>query len=273
MSFKSVLDQFFSSTPIFWWHILILLLSFSEGTVVPPFNLLLIVMALLGIFSNDKEMEKVVLVGYAIGLLGCLFNGVFMAANHFYVVVYFTLYLMALAFGWVENRKYGVFLIVFILAAASLQKLISPFFMEGNFMSLLFLQGGLDLFSHHLFSDWDSVVANFKEIYSLAKFQDPGKSIPFANTLDSVFSDKMKFISWFILGFELILTGALLYWKGEKRGWLILVFVWGTFLFRREHAFFSLLCILSLFDSPEAARNLRTSLKASVVIFVFLKLF
>lgn len=229
-------------------------------------------MALLGIFSSDKEMERVVLIGYIVGLLGCLWNGFFMAANHFFIVIYFTAALLASSYGGMDVSRYARFLVVFVMAVASFQKLSSGFFMEGSFISLLFLQGGFDLFTNHFFGGWTEAVNSFQKVYTQAKLDVPGLVRFFDYTLPSSFPTGIRVITTSIVGVEIILTGSLIYFNGTVRGWLILLFVWTTFLMRREHAFFSLLCILSLAQTPERSGRISNLLKGSILIFVLFKL-
>lgn len=272
MKFRLVIQKFLGHSILPWWHILILLISFSEGTVISPFKWILVTLAFLGVFSSDKEIERVILVGYFVGLLGCLWDGLFMAANHFYIVIYFTAALLASSFNGIDASKYARFLVVFVMAVASIQKLSSSFFMGGNFISLLFLQGGFEVFTNQFYSGWSETIASFNQVYAQAKLDIPGSVRGFNYILPPSFHSGIRITTISIVGVEIILTGALLYFNGIARGWLIFIFVWATFLIRREHAFFSLLCILSLAQIPEKSGNLSYLLKGSILIFVLLKL-
>lgn len=273
MNFKTIWQSFAGTSPLPWWHVLILLVTLSEGTVEQPFKFLLIVSALAGLISSEKEAQKWVFTGHVIGLAGSLWVGGYMAANHFYLLFYFTCFLMARAFGWIEDRAYGNYLLIVLMLFAGIQKLLSPFYMEGSYLSFLYLKGKCELVNTFLFPDWTSLVASYQKVYAMSKDMLPGEVLPFSGTLPPFFFEYTLLMSYTIIAVELFFIWVFVYFHPAKRGWLILTFVWLTFLFLREHAFFCLLCILALFNCPEDAARLRNSLKWTVVVLILLKTF
>jgi hypothetical protein len=269
----SISKKFLSTAVLPWWYFLMLFLSISEDTVQPPFKWGIQVMACLGLLISDEETEQLSLGAILICLLGCMWNGAFMAANHYYLIIYYAAYLFFRSMHWVDAKPYGTYLMIFVMGMAGIQKALAPYFMEGHLISELILDGGFKGANQFLFPNWMGIVDAFKPFAQNMKLLGPGEWRTFGQALPAYFESYCLGISYAIIGLELAL--ALAMWRLAPKiwGWGLVAFVWGTFFFTREHMFFSLLCFFALADLSPGSKPLSWALKASIVGFILLKVF
>lgn len=271
MNFKSQLIHWFSSSLTTWWHVFLVFVAYSEGTIGQPFRFGLVLLSGVAIALQDAKWEPYLLIGSVGCLLGGLWQGYFMAANHFFVIIYFSIFLFFRSLGYFPTWEYGKYLLVLVMVLATIQKLISPYFLDGNFMGFLFLNGNFKWFNSWLFSSFSDISTLFQRQFSAALEFQPGQSKLFAMTLPIQFATYTRAMTYLIIGIEFLLAAFWMVAKPLNRAWSILIFIWLTFSFRQEHGFFCLLSFLAWYEVDQISPRLCQLLRMNILILMLLK--
>lgn len=200
------------------------------------------------------------------------------SANHFYLLTYTSLALAVqsyLDFKKAEsklNLSRSLLIITFFLAG--FHKLYSANFLSGRLLATYFLKGGsftgvvnmlFPGFSSDAISDYRST---FQELKNTVLIHDYSLSLNYFNPDFILFC---KTLSIIIIIFEIIVFLFFAIKKLHYSKWsglMVLLFVWGTFLFRNEFGFFSIICILFLLSRPKLAGTYKILLSLSVFLFL-----
>lgn len=182
------------------------------------------------------------------------------AANHFWVTFYTALYFALDSYRREGGREPSLNiprgLLAIVFGFATLQKLLSTYFMSGRLLAGYFLRGS-SLFSVlvRVFPDhWDLVdgyVDAHEAVSAAAPLQAASEALP---ALPEHFQLLCIALAVGIVVAELAIFVFLVVnplFKSALYPIVMLGFVWGTFVFRPEYAFFSLVCILVLLSRPD----------------------
>lgn len=201
------------------------------------------------------------------------------AANHYFLTIY-TAFFFALATyikerGLTESLNLPRTLLAIVFGFATLQKFLSPFFLSGRLLASYFLRGSsLSYTLSFLYPDYDQHIDiyndSFDRIADEALLGQP--SLAFDVPAPS-FILVCQGLAYVIVATELLVFVAIVYNKSfyhKAFPALMLAFLWGTFMFRPEYFFFSLVCMFVLL----ARKDLRWRWKALLIgsIGVFLSL-
>ncbi len=250
------------------FHLLVMVVAFTEHSVKFPYQYILAGLGAVNLAYRNESFSKSTFAVYSLLLFYSLARDYFMAANHFFLITYMALYFTFLKFKWIEEFRYSHFLLVLVMGLATLQKVLSDDFSNGNFMASIFLPGHSFSFMHKLMiKDFFAMSADYKELVSLVKSAPPGDQIWRMDVLDS-FRFYCKMHASIIIIFELVMIFILLFFRSEIRYVFLLLFLYGTLAFRPEYVFFATLCLLSLTDTKLESIGIRNCLLFTALLFL-----
>lgn len=216
-----------------WWHI----------------KFILITTLLLANFTTGRTKYPKIFWSITLVLTSLeLIPHYFLAANHNFVLFYITLTIWISHFYPLERIKIiklnSFFLLVIILFFGALQKLLSPDFMSGDFLSYLTLKG--DLFKPL------QIAKVLPDVFSenLAQITENKNSIPDASRviqLAAPFGGFETFIYYFsvaVMIIEFLILPTLLLKNQNIKNTILLLFLIGLIFTRFETGFVALLTIL-----------------------------
>lgn len=229
-----------------WWHL----------------KFVLIVVLLAANFTNGRKKFPKLFWGLTtlLALLD-LVPYYFLAANHSFVLFYSTLLIFISHFYPLERIKIlklnTLFLLLLILFLGALQKLLSPDFMSGDFMSFMTLKG-------ELFKPLQMAKV-FPDVFSenLAQITKCKNTVPTANTtikLQTPFVGFEKFIyifSLFVVISEFFIIPILLLKNSKTKHLILVLFLVGLMLTRLETGFVALLTLLLIAQLPAAEKKIK----------------
>ena len=198
-------------------------------------------------------------------------------ANHYYLTIYTSLYLTIEAWrrerGSTTSINLPRALLILTFGFATLQKVLSDYFLSGRLLAGYVLNGDAiyRILSRVYPSHPDAVQAFFEASGDVAGDVALGTaSLPLTLPGDG-FSELCRILALGIVGFELLMFAALAFrrvFDHPIMPALMLAFVWGTFTFRNEFAFFALLCILFLASRPRTSPIFQRLLVLSTGVFL-----
>lgn len=243
---QSLVDKEQLGANLFFLYTLVYVFSSSGSGSLSKTALLMVAITVVTMFAKHIYQTIVWYVLLALLLLDLATN-YYTRANHHFLLVYLIMaYIIFLRSGNYEiftmNVKWLLFILLFF---SSLQKLISPEFISGNFYYYMINTG--KFFKILLPLDQNltqAITSNHAMIKALGN-QDPNLlgSITLKNTLPNIASIS-KFFAWVTVILE-FLTGALIVWKPHRMVThiLFILLILGIFLTRMENGFMALLCI------------------------------
>ncbi|MGJ8685569.1 MAG: hypothetical protein ACSHWW_13140 [Nonlabens sp.] len=226
------------------YHILILTVVSHGFTLWTSLRLPVLILAIVFIFYRNVKIEKWVLIIYSLFFAGHIYSNYYNTANHYFLLGIFTWYVTYKL--WFKDSKWNfpLYLISLIFSIATLQKLISPYFMNGNLYAELFLSGdSTPYIGELLFTDYNHLVEQFQEFYTIRY----GGHMTSLEVSDSIVM-WIKVMTYVILLVELIVTAFLLFARHYYKYLVFLIFIIGTAFLRFEYGFFSILLLICLFD-------------------------
>lgn len=259
------------------WHVLMICLALSDETVVYHAKYLVCIAGVVGLTLNgDVLWQRISHTVYALVLLFCLIIYYYTAANHYFGITYFAVFLCLRQWDLIEEHNYGFGLVVLIITLATIQKFLSPTFINGSFTGLLFLSGeSLQWLNDRFFDGFEAYRDFFNQQLNTLSNNRIGKY-----TMDVQIPDGFiiwsKAFGWFITLAELVLVVILVFKKNALRYWAMFVFLWGTVFFRKEYTFFATLCFLLTVGGQMEGRLINNLLRVSFFLFLifgFLGLF
>jgi hypothetical protein len=202
------------------------------------------------------------------------------AANHYWLAIYTTLYFLLAAYRREQGRELAFnvprWLLVVVFGFAGLHKAISTYFASGR------LLGGYVLFGDSLYTPLsflygeaqDSAIQTFYDVHAevLSSTKLDGTSLPLVLP-DEGLPGILLAISVSVIVCEILVFLALAIpavFHNRAMPALFLAFVWGTYVFRPEHTFFALLCLLFLLSKPRMPTLWKLLALGSAAVFVAL---
>lgn len=225
-------------------------------------KLVLITTLIVAHFTNYKRKFPTVFWGLTIILTSLDFiNNYFYTANHTFVLFYLT-FLIGLTYFYPLDRikilkRNSISMVILILFFSAIQKLLSPEFMNGNYIGFTTLKG--DLFVPfrwpYNFSNLGNQNMNLinEKLNEVSNTDVPLKLlIPFHG-----FETFSIFFSYFVILSEFLMIPVLLLKNLKLKNTISLLFVVGLLLTRLETGFISLLVILLIAQLPPAEKTFR----------------
>jgi len=256
------------------FHIFILYFALIDSGIPFLLKIILCGSGVLALFFIKEIPERYFYWIYFISLTICLTLTYFEAPNHFFLFFYLSLFMAIREEGWIKNFDYPCWLLILVFGLATVQKIISPQFMEGDFMGYLFMQRiSLYFINAQLLPELEGLSKNFMDTFSSVYTSDSEiLSLPFQ------ISDRLVGYalahSYLVIVVELILVLILIFFNHKIRYVAVLAFVWVTLAFRFEYSFFAILCLCVLMDGKiEKFPVLRACFIFSMAVFVSLGTF
>lgn len=193
------------------------------------------------------------------------------AANHYFLTAYVAaLFAVWTAPGGARLVKFGGKLLALVMAFAVVGKLLSTHFLKGNLVGEVFLSGSLTGPLRLVWPEISVSVQHYLVNFEAAKATPPGAALALAASVPGTA------FAWFCQATAIsiiAMEGAVAWafaarWKHEAV--LLVMFLGGTYFFREEHHFLSLLTLLGLtsndFPNSMYAKMLRLTFYFFVVM-------
>lgn len=203
------------------------------------------------------------------------------AANHYFLTLYTCLALTVMTYlqgrGQVPRINLPRGLLIITFGFAGLHKVISEYFMSGRLLASYFLRG--KTFRQPLewmYPDFSSVVSSYRAQLDVIAEQAATTTTSVPITVPSPDFKELCIALALSIGIgELLVFGMLAIHRtfySKVAPFVLVGFIWGTFLFRNELTFFSILCILGLMSMTQAGRTARLLLAVSASTMLALSL-
>jgi hypothetical protein len=203
------------------------------------------------------------------------------SANHYFLALYTCLALTVITYvqGQGDTPRINLprALLIITFGFATLHKFLSEYFMSGRLLASYFLKGRtfqrpLELIYEGFPETIQAYRAQLDHISGHATAA--ASSVPI--TVPTPDFDTLCTALAVGIGIAELAVFGMLAWKRTFYSrwfpYVLVGFVWGTYLFRNELTFFSLLCILGLMGLTQASRLSRFLLAGSAVILLSLSL-
>jgi hypothetical protein len=247
------------------YHLMIFvffLTSLYAGTI---YKLPIVLLALGNIIYTHRKLEKWSLLFYSLNFLGLAYSSYYILANHFFLLGIFSLYMVYRS--WLKDYQwnFSFHILALVISVATLQKLGSIYFLEGNLMAQFLLNGkGLSILGHFFDPDYAINSVDFYKSYNgISYFQ---KSVSFITT-DSL-SAFAKAFTYIIVISEVLLSLAFIFLKPKWKYWALFLFLIVTSITRSEFGFFSILITISIFDVEIQNTKIQRYLKYAFPVFI-----
>lgn len=202
------------------------------------------------------------------------------SANHYFLALYVCMALTVITY--LEGRGDSVrinlprALLIITFGFATLHKFLSEYFMSGRLLASYFLKGRtfqrpLEL----IYEGFPETILAYRAQLDHISGHATTAASSFPITVPPQFDTLCTSLAVGIGVAELAVFGMLAWKKAFYSQWfpyVLVGFVWGTYLFRNELTFFSLLCILGLMGLTQASRLSRFLLAGSAVVLLSLSL-
>jgi len=280
IKYLSLQDRKESLKKLFLLYLLVL--CFTHGEIQYYVKILIGSLSLIGIFVPRLSSKLIYWIIIISVLIVNLYFSYWYSSNHFFLAIYTV---AAIIIELLKSRKGSQLivnpyrsLLIITFGLATLQKIISPYFLSGKLMASYILGGGS---FYRLLSfanpEHESLVYSYYDTTALAKSQ------PLIGDLNSFpislpgeeFITVCIILSVLIVIVELLLfflTASPRYFYHPKFAWILIGFVWITYTFRQEYAFFALLLILFLLSVDRIRRFPNVALLLSVFLLLILDL-
>ena len=252
-------------------------LELRSGYALSLTQIFLGLLAFLPRLNSNFYWNKYILYGvealYLISLISGAYLNYFSLPNHFFLFMAITLVLILFKDtehrGYVENNMRWIFII--LMGFATLQKLIEPVFLSGDFAGYMLIRGS---FFHHildsgLFPEMMSSIDYNNSVISELDKTDPalGKTM-LLNVSNLPLDFLIKAMVVFIIGAELLLT-VLFFFVPKKKitSSFLWIFVCSIALVTVELEFQSTLLFVGLILCPETFKVLKKSYKVTFIMF------
>ncbi len=238
------------------------LTSLYAGTI---YKLPIVLLALGNVIYTNEKLEKWSLIFYSLNFLGLAYSSYYILANHFFLLGIFSLYMVYRS--WLKDYQwnFSFYILALVISVATLQKLGSTYFLEGNLMAQFLLNGkGLSLLGHFFDPDYAINSVDFYNSYNGIAYNQ--KSVAFLTT-DSL-SAFAKAFTYTILISEIVLSLAFIFLKPKWKYWALFLFLIATSITRSEFGFFSILVTISIFDTNIQNTKIQRFLKYVFPVFI-----
>jgi hypothetical protein len=251
-----------------FWHLFMIYLALTDETVMYHFKYVICISAVVGLTLQDQLWQRITCTLHALVLALCLYLYFYTAANHYFAITYFSFYVVFRQYRWVQAQNFGFGLVVLIMALATLQKFLSPHFINGSFSGFLFLSGSsLQPLNEWNFHGFGANIDFFNDQMTTLTSKRVGNQI-LEVYLPAGFNSWSLLFTWLIIGAELALVAMLIWGKHSYRYWAMLLFLWATVFFRKEYTFFATLSFLLITDKQMEGKAVSGLLKLSFLLFL-----
>lgn len=185
----------------------------------------------------------------------------FLAANHSFVVFYSVLIILISHFYPLERTKIvkfnSLFLLILIMLLGGIQKLLSPDFMSGDFLSYMTLKG--ELFKPLQIANVlpDVFSENSSQIITHKSTVPDANELIYLKTPFSGFEKFIYYFSIFVMILEFLIIPTLFLKVNKLKHLILLSFLISLILTRFETGFVALLTILIIGQLPVAEKNFK----------------
>ncbi len=243
-----------------------------QGVQVPAF-----LICIVGIFNIKITRYYLywLILGYVLSLNQI--ENYFHSANHYWLLIYTTFGIGLFKYlKSIDKYNFNVFryLLIVVFGFATFYKIKSSFFRSGRLFTDYILDGAVlpyslsFLFGEEFHTSIDAFATNNAILAN--QFPVNGQNIdlilPDPSFVLLIQGLTISVIIVELLIFIAFITPKIFYSKHFP--FVIVLFVWSTFLMRNEYGFFSLLCLLSLFARPNMFRPYKVAMVATIAIFL-----
>lgn len=247
------------------YHFFICLFFLATAIKAPLIKGPIVVIALINLLYYNKKFEKLSVLFYAINFIGSWYMSYYQMANHKSLLGIFSFYMVYRLWFKDKSWNFPFYILSLVIIVATLQKGLSTYFMNGNLIGELFLSGtSFPQIGHLLDSDFSTNAQLFNDRFHDIKYTHQSIAL---NISDNTVAFS-KIFTWFVLISEIILSVAMIVLPRKKKYYALLFFVIGTALFRSEFGFFSILTLISCFDTQIQNTRIQQLLKSLFLILV-----
>ncbi len=248
------------------YHLFIALFFLRSIWMASPLKYPIIIVAVINVFYRREWLEKWSLIFYSINFIGLWFLNYYIMANHQFLLGIFTLFLTYKLWTGDKKFNYARYIVTLVVVVATVQKLLSLYFLQGNLVGELVLSGtSFPLIASQLDPDFAAHVELFKSSFYGNKYLH----------LDEInvqtTSTQIGFIKWMtyiVTALEVFLSIVLLTAGKNMRAISLLVFFAGTAMFRSEFGFFSIVMMICCFDLQLQKTKWHNGFKFLFIVFL-----
>ena len=235
--------------------------------------------AILGILSPRIMERPLYWVTIAFTLALDLIPNYPSAANHYWLTLYVSIYFLISSLRLEQNQPVAFnvprALLVVTFGVAGLQKVISSYFASGRLLEFYFIRGdSFDRVFTKVYPEFDRVKYAFWEAHAAVAGSHQLGGVTSAFELPGPgFIALCVVLTVTIIVVELAAFAALAWnrvFEHRAMDVLMLMFLWGTFLFRGEYTFFALLSMLYFLAKPQLGLGWKLAFVASMAVFISL---
>jgi len=278
IKYLSLQDRKESLKKLFLLYLLVLCIT--HGEIHYYVKILIVAFSLMGIFIPRLSSQLIYWLIILSALVFNLYFSFWYSSNHFFLAIYTV---AAIIVELLISKKRSQLLVnpyrsllIITFGLATLQKIISPYFLSGKLMASYILGGGsFYRVLSFIKPNHENLVYAYYDTTILAKSQ------PLIGDLNSfpISIPGEEFIMvCIILSVLIVIVELLLFilsanskcFYHPKFVWVLIWFVWITFTFRQEYSFFALLLILFLLSVDKIRRTPNIALILSVFLLLFL---
>jgi hypothetical protein len=251
--------------PMKIYHFVVFIFFLSSLYAGTLYKLPIVILALVNLAVTHEKLEKWSAIFYSLNFLGLAYSNYYIMANHFFLLGLFSLFIVYRL--WVKDRQwnYSFYILTMVITVATLQKVGSLYFLEGNLMAQFLMNGkGLSLIGHFFDPDYTTNSFNFYNNYGYLPYTHKAAAIVTTDSLAAF----AKAFTYIIVISEILLTLALIFLKPQWKYWALFIFLIATSLTRNEYGFFSILITISIFDTTIQNTRIQRYYKYVLPVFV-----
>lgn len=257
----------------------LLVLCLTHGEIHVYVKMIIGLSSFIGIIIPGISSKLIFWVFILMSLIFNLYFSYSYSSNHFFLATYTV---GAVIIERIRSKSKSAplvnsyrSLLILTFGLATLQKIISPYFLSGRLIASYILGGGsfYEVLSF-INPNHEALVYSYYDTTMLAKSEPFLTSFPISMPGEN-FILVCIILSFLIIAFEILLftlSANSKYFYHPKFAWILIGFVWITFTFRQEYAFFALLIILFLLSVDNVKGNPGIVLKLNVFVLLVLDL-
>jgi len=244
--------------------LLFLIFLFPEGEAASIQKLVFIFPAIILFFIKDEKSKKYFWLLSGIIYFIDILTDYTLLSNHNFLFGYmsFSLFFSYLVPSNNQEKfikKQFLWAFAIVMFFSGLQKLLSAAFMDGSFLSYLFVKGSFGGFMLNFFKEKELLIMYNTSALSNFSNTEPSKiSAVVFNSVIPLFHQYAKYFSWLIVFVELLIGIIIIpFHKNKISHFLILFLVLGILFSRYETGFLALISTLLFFTLSKDMRLFR----------------
>ncbi len=247
------------------YHFFIFLFFLSTSIKAPLIKGPIVALAFINLFYKNEKLEKYSVLFYALNFVGSWYMSYYQMANHKSLLGIFALFMVYRLWFKDKSWNFPFYILSLIIIVATVQKGLSTYFMNGNLIGELFMSGtSFPQIGYLIDPNFSENAQYFNEHFHEIKYSHQSTSLPISDNAVQ-FS---KIFTWFVLISEIALSIAMVVLPPIKKYYAVLFFIIGTAMFRSEFGFFSILTLISCFDTGIQSTKIQQLLKLLFLILV-----